>query len=370
MQETRGFLYETTNYAHLKGDTGPLVYPAGFLYIYSLLLYVTDGDIPTAQWIFAALYCVTLWVVLRVLKNAGVPPCVVVLCCLSKRLHSIYVLRLFNDTFVTLALWVSLWLFQREHFLLASFRYSLGISVKMNLLLVLPAVGVLLGSRSLKTLLKGGFVIVMTQIWLGLPFLLTYPSEYLSRAYELGRVFLYKWTVNWRFVPEQLFLNSNFHVALLCGYVILTVVFGHFIWTSRNGGLLKFLNGLLSSSLYDGNLKNTEFSKRDVVLIIGTNQLIGILTQRSLHYQFYAWYLWTLPFLVYVVSERIFASRWLRLFLTCLMVGVIEVCWNVYPSTTKSSVTLLACHIVLVSGLFLVPLQASDRRDEKSKKRS
>ncbi|XP_033253665.1 lethal(2)neighbour of tid protein 2-like [Drosophila miranda] len=37
MQECEGFLNGTTNYALLRGDTGPLVYPAAFVYIYSAL---------------------------------------------------------------------------------------------------------------------------------------------------------------------------------------------------------------------------------------------------------------------------------------------------------------------------------------------
>lgn len=37
------------NYSNLKGDTGPLVYPAGFLYIYSGIQYVTGGQVFNAQ---------------------------------------------------------------------------------------------------------------------------------------------------------------------------------------------------------------------------------------------------------------------------------------------------------------------------------
>lgn len=42
MQEVEGALNGTTDYALLKGDTGPLVYPAGFVYIFSALYFVTD----------------------------------------------------------------------------------------------------------------------------------------------------------------------------------------------------------------------------------------------------------------------------------------------------------------------------------------
>lgn len=42
MQEVEGFLQGERNYLNLKGDTGPLVYPAGFVYIFSLLYWICD----------------------------------------------------------------------------------------------------------------------------------------------------------------------------------------------------------------------------------------------------------------------------------------------------------------------------------------
>ena len=33
---------------------------------------------------------------------------------------------------------------------------------------------------------------------LALPFLTTYPVEYLKGAFDLGRVFMFKWTVNYK----------------------------------------------------------------------------------------------------------------------------------------------------------------------------
>lgn len=42
MQEVEGYLNGERNYSNLKGDTGPLVYPAGFVYIFSFLRFLTD----------------------------------------------------------------------------------------------------------------------------------------------------------------------------------------------------------------------------------------------------------------------------------------------------------------------------------------
>ena len=41
MQEVKGFLDGERDYYNLRGDTGPLVYPAGFVYVYSVS---EDGD--------------------------------------------------------------------------------------------------------------------------------------------------------------------------------------------------------------------------------------------------------------------------------------------------------------------------------------
>jgi hypothetical protein len=38
---------------------------------------------------------------------------------------------------------------------------------------------------------------------LGWSFLTTYPLSYLSQSFELGRVFMYKWAVDWKFLDEE-----------------------------------------------------------------------------------------------------------------------------------------------------------------------
>ena len=63
---------------------------------------------------------------------------------LSKRLHSIYVLRCFNDCFAMTALFAAIYSYQKKEWTWGSFFFSCGMAVKMNLLLVLPAVGVIL----------------------------------------------------------------------------------------------------------------------------------------------------------------------------------------------------------------------------------
>ncbi|PPR97283.1 hypothetical protein GOBAR_AA23386 [Gossypium barbadense] len=56
MSQVSGFLGGERDYKNLKGDTGPLVYPAGFLYVYSAIQYVTGGQVFPAQYLIYFYY--------------------------------------------------------------------------------------------------------------------------------------------------------------------------------------------------------------------------------------------------------------------------------------------------------------------------
>ncbi|CAJ0941727.1 unnamed protein product, partial [Ranitomeya imitator] len=68
MDEVEGVLNGTYDYTKLQGDTGPLVYPAGFVYIFGAFYYLTEHgtNIRLAQYIFAVLYLLTLFLVFRI----------------------------------------------------------------------------------------------------------------------------------------------------------------------------------------------------------------------------------------------------------------------------------------------------------------
>ena len=69
MQEVEGWwLHGEHDYRLLRGDTGPLVYPAGFLYLFTLLRYLTETgtNIRRAQHLFAAFYIIQSAIVLLI----------------------------------------------------------------------------------------------------------------------------------------------------------------------------------------------------------------------------------------------------------------------------------------------------------------
>lgn len=72
--------------------------------------------------------------------------------------------------------------------------------------------------------------VFLPQLLLGMPFLLENPVGYTSRAFDLGRQFLFRWTVNWRFLPEWLFLNRYFHLLLLVAQLFTLLLFALRHW--------------------------------------------------------------------------------------------------------------------------------------------
>ena len=72
MEEVEGVVNGTFDYSLLKGQTGPLVYPAGFVYFFAILYYVTEfgKNIRLAQYIFCGFYLVTLALVFRIYSKS------------------------------------------------------------------------------------------------------------------------------------------------------------------------------------------------------------------------------------------------------------------------------------------------------------
>ena len=85
-------------------------------------------------------------------------------------------------------------------------------------------------------------ILVTTQILFAFPFLKEDAWAYARSAFDLGRVFLYKWTVNWRFIQEDVFLSSRFAIALLVGHVTVLILFGLFKWCELDGGVYRVLS--------------------------------------------------------------------------------------------------------------------------------
>lgn len=112
----------------------------------------------------------------------------------------------------------------------------------MSAALLLPGILVVLFRRhSLLGTLRHLSILLLSQVVLAQNFLREDPSAYFTRAFDLSRVFLYKWTVNWRFLSEERFLRSDIARALLVGHVATLIAFGIFMWCRADGGVVAVL---------------------------------------------------------------------------------------------------------------------------------
>lgn len=117
---------------------------------------------------------------------------------------------------------------------------SLAISVKMSALLYIPGFVVLL-SQALSPMHALGYLSfgALLQAILAYPFLTIHPREYLAGAFDLSRAFLFKWTVNWRFLGAEMFSSPVLARVLLGAHVGLLLAFAHFRWCKEEGGLYR-----------------------------------------------------------------------------------------------------------------------------------
>lgn len=248
-EEVNAWVGGEMDYMNIRGGTGPLVYPAGFLYLYRAIQLFAGGDgsdIFAAQKLFVGLYVFNAWVILylyttvarlgagivetksdqamakkhddahRRQENVNVSHFVwswrlaMILCSLSKRMHSIFMLRLFNDAPAMILLYVSVIFFTKSKWRIGCVFFSLGVSIKMNVLLFAPGLLLLLlqALDNLYQTVECLAICAIIQLVLGAPFLLTYPVSYLKKAFEFDRVFFFKWTVNWKVRFHQKYENA------------------------------------------------------------------------------------------------------------------------------------------------------------------
>ncbi|GMI45030.1 hypothetical protein TrCOL_g9337 [Triparma columacea] len=385
MSEVSGYVHGERNYYNLSGATGPLVYPAGFLYVYEWMRWYAGGDgrdVRKAQWVFVGVYITNRVIVAGIYKKAMVDGrkgrdlavgkwkylISLVLLTLSKRVHSLYSLRLFNDCITVLLMNLAILIFIspsvpfRNH--VASLVYSLSVSVKMNSLLYAPAVLLLyLQSSSVASTIASLSICAGVQLALGYPFLSTFPVPYLRKAFELDRVFFYKWTVNLKFLPEAVFLSKPLSLLLLAAHVASIIyLISSFLTLAKSQS--KPLRNLLVRPLSPPPPSSTP-NPQYVCYLLWSTHFLGIAFARTLHYQFYAWYFDSLPLLTMVAIGQPFVSFLSRSSFpsphpivsygatSLLVMGMVEYAFNVYPASKTSSGILQAAHGGLVVAVLI-----------------
>ncbi|KAJ3796717.1 glycosyltransferase family 58 protein [Lentinula aff. detonsa] len=334
------------DYSKISGPTGPLVYPAGHVYIFRFLYDITDAgkNIRFAQHLYAVLYVSSVALTAAIYGKAGnIPNWLLLILPLSKRLHSLYVLRLFNDCWSVVAAQAAILAIQNEMDDIGTLLFSAAVSIKMSVLLYLPGLLAILVKRNgLVYTLRKVFNILGIQAMLAYPFIQKDWRAYVNSAFDFSRVFLYKWTVNWRIVPEDTFLSPGWARGLLIGHLSVLIIFGLTCWCKEDGGLWVVLGRALRRPTLPAGV--VPVTPDYVATTMFTSNLIGLIFARSLHYQFYSWYAQQTPFLVW-------RTRYPML-LKLLLIGIIEYAWNIYPSTTISSSALLGANVITLTGVW------------------
>jgi len=147
----------------------------------------------------------------------------------------------------------------------------------------------------------------------------------------LSRQFDYKWTVNWKFLSEEMFLSKGFSIIL----IVLHIAFlGLFITTRWFKPMNHTPRAILQNIITDPSEEVQKLILRRVtpefiLTTMLTSNAIGMLFARSLHYQFFSWIGWATPLLLW----RSKLNPFLQYF---LWFGQ-EMAWNIYPSNELSS---------------------------------
>lgn len=263
-----------------------------------------------------------------------------ILSCLSKRVHSIFILRLFNDAPAMFLLYVSTYLFTMSRWRTGCVFFSLAVSIKMNVLLFAPGLLLLLlqSSKNWVGVFHCLGICAGIQIILGAPFLTTYPVSYIRKSFELDRVFTFKWTVNWKFLPEEMFTSKFLSLLLISLHISFICIFcKKWLVSVRKQRSLIGRNTVIF-------LTDSMLSPEYIVSTLFVSNFIGIAFARSLHYQFYCWYFHSLPTLLWLTGFPVWGQ--------VLILGMIEFAFNVFPATGFSSLILQVAHLSILLALW------------------
>lgn len=129
------------------------------------------------------------------------------------------------------------------------------------------------------------------QLLLGAPFLLHHPVAYVARSFELGRVFKFQWTVNFKFLSEETFVSPVLSVVLLVLTVVTLALFAT-KWIRSSPTVPSVFNRRVGEILSVDDANRAEKVKTDwqlpseyIVKTLFVSNFIGIVFCRSLHYQ-------------------------------------------------------------------------------------
>eukprot|EP00823_Brevimastigomonas_motovehiculus_P004933 TRINITY_DN3381_c0_g1_i1.p1 TRINITY_DN3381_c0_g1~~TRINITY_DN3381_c0_g1_i1.p1 ORF type:complete len:450 (+),score=48.78 TRINITY_DN3381_c0_g1_i1:99-1448(+) len=396
MQQVR-MVTEEGQFDYAKFNSASGAYPAGFVGVYAFFSWLFDwnhtppmtstdsiskvistddqrmdhsiAQVFVVQLTFLLLYLLSMYLIVKIytMKDQNRPPtAVILLLCCSRRIHAIWLLGFYNDAIAMLFLYFSIFLFVTDRWNAGCVAFSVAVSVNPHIVLFAPGLLCLL-------LLRFGVILTffkiilcfMVQIVLGVPFLLVNPYSYLSRAFDITRLFTLETSVNYRFLPETVFSSPLLYVSLAICCIVVWVSFAFGRWWSEGliaqESLLEEKQTATLSPETAQEMRPRTVAQESLCLppsfvtyVLFSSNFLGIVFARSLQYQHYVYYFHTLPFLLWRTS--------LSTFFKILLLVALEVAWNVQPSLPLSASIIQIVHIAILSAMCLLPVLAVPKR--------
>lgn len=155
-----------------------------------------------------------------------------------------------------------------------------------------------------------------------------------------------------------LWVRKHFYRGDLLGYYYWVISLHYYSSSSLDGystlSLIHLSNSRPSRKALLGFVKanlshpthplRRDISNKTILTILFTSNMIGSLFARSLHYQFYSWTAWTMPFLLWRTGWNPAAQ-----YLTWM---IEEWAWNVFPSTSASSFAVVGVYTAVLAGVW------------------
>lgn len=136
---------------------------------------------------------------------------------------------------------------------------------------------------------------------------------------------------------EKTFLSPEFSLSLVLAHLVILAVFTITRW-SRPSGLSVYglIRRIFKSLPHEAEHQMHRRITPDFMMTtILSSMIIGMLTTRSLHYQFFAYIAWATPFLLWKSGFHPILMYLIYLFQ--------EWSWDVYPSSNLSSMVVVGC---------------------------
>ena len=216
-----------------------------------------------------------------------------------------------------------------------------------------------------------------------MPFLLSNPLAYLRGALGGFGDLKHKWTVNWKFLPPAAFHAPAFPLLLAACHLLALAYLATRVWTKRQGGLAKALQVAASKTLTaagsaagsgggggssagggssgggggsggDGEVPPALLHPEHILVTLLSCNAVGVIFARSLHFQFYCWYIHSVPLLLWRCEQLPLALK-----LTCF--ALLEYAWSYGldkqegTSTPLSSGCLQLAHAILLYAIVCAP---------------